>query len=149
MCSSLSTSQEITIVIDKAPTAIINLSLPLAVCAGETFTATAINPDGNTLVWTEINGNHGTFVNGTLDTATFNQSLNNNSNFEIQLTSNTTTACASKVVPHGDFALAVIFNTTTPALICVIVGVKVGFKAVLSLKPRLLLVPSIVHKTLS
>jgi gliding motility-associated-like protein len=98
LCSSLSTSQEITIVIDKAPTAIINLSLPLAVCAGEIFTATAINPDGNTLVWTEINGNHGTFVNGTLDTATFNQSLNNNSNFEIQLTSNTTTACAPKVV---------------------------------------------------
>ena len=97
-CSILSTYEEITIVIDKAPTAIINLSLPLAVCAGEPFTASAINPDGNTLVWTEINGNHGTFVNGTLDTATFNQSLNNNSDFEIQLTSNTTAACAPKVV---------------------------------------------------
>ena len=45
-CSTLSTYEEITIVIDKAPTAIINLSLPLAVCAGEPFTASSINPDG-------------------------------------------------------------------------------------------------------
>ncbi len=97
-CSNLKTSEKLTIFIDKAPTATINLSLPLSVCAGEPFTVAAINPDGNTLAWTEINGTHGTFVNGTLDTATFNQSFNNSSNFDIQLTSKTTAACAPKVV---------------------------------------------------
>lgn len=96
LCSSLSTYEEITILIDKAPTA--TISSTLTVCAGEPYTATALNPDGNTLAWTEINGNHGTFVNGTLDTATFNQSVNNTSSFEIQLTSSTTAACAPKVV---------------------------------------------------
>ena len=55
----------------------------------------------------------------------------------------------SNIVPHGDFAFAIIFNTTEPASICPGVGVKVGFKAFLSLKPKLLFVPSIVHRTLS
>ena len=96
LCSTLSTYKEITILIDKAPTA--TITSPLIICAGEPYTATALNPDGNTLAWTEINGNHGIFVNGTLDTATFNQSLNNSSDFEIQLTSNTTAICAAKVV---------------------------------------------------
>ncbi len=95
-CSNLKTSEKITIFIDKAPTA--TISSALTVCAGEPYTATAVNPDGNTLAWTEINGNHGTFVNANLATATFNQSLNNSSNFDIQLTSTTTAACAPKVV---------------------------------------------------
>lgn len=97
-CSNLKTSDKLTIFIDKAPTATINLSLPLVVCAGEPFTAAAINPDGNTLAWTEINGNHGTLANGTTDTATFNQLANNSQSFEIQLTSSTTLACTPKVI---------------------------------------------------
>lgn len=96
LCSSLSTSEDITITIDKASTA--TISSPLTICAGEPYTATTLNPDGNSVSWIEINGNHGAFVNGTLDTATFNQTPNNSSDFEIQLTSNTTTACATKVV---------------------------------------------------
>ncbi len=97
-CSNLKTSDKLTIFIDKAPTASINLSLPLVVCAGDSYTAAAINPDGNTLAWTEINGNHGTFANGTTDTATFNQFANNSQSFEIQLTSSTTLACSPKVI---------------------------------------------------
>ena len=90
-CSS-SDFEEITITIDQAPTATIS-SLG-AVCAGESYTATALNLDGNTVEWTEINGNHGTFVNSNLDTATFNQFPGNDENFEIQLTSTTTATCA-------------------------------------------------------
>ena len=96
LCSALSTYEEITILIEKAPTA--TISSTLSVCAGEPYTATAVNPDGNTLAWIEINGNHGEFVNANLATATFNQSLNNSSNFDIQLTSTTTAACAPRVL---------------------------------------------------
>jgi gliding motility-associated-like protein len=92
----LTDSKTITILIDKAPTA--TITSPILICAGEPYTATTLNPDNNSVSWIEINGNHGTFVNGTLDPATFNQSLNNSSDFEIQLTSNTTAACAAKVV---------------------------------------------------
>jgi hypothetical protein len=90
-CSSTD-FEEITIIIDQAPNATIS-SLG-AVCAGESYTATAFNPDGNTVSWTEINGNHGTFVNSNLDTATFNQFPGNEDDFEIQLTSTTTATCA-------------------------------------------------------
>lgn len=98
LCSTLKASDKITIFINKAPTATINLSLPLTVCAGEPYTATAVNPDGNTLEWTEINGNHGTFANGNSDTATFNQAPNNSASFEIQLKSSTPGICDAKVV---------------------------------------------------
>ena len=93
-CSSTD-FEEITIVIDKAPNA--TISSLAAVCAGEPYTATAFNPDGNTLAWTEINGSHGTFVNSNLDTATFNQFPGNEDDFEIQLTSTTTANCAPYV----------------------------------------------------
>ena len=90
-CSS-SDFEEITITIDQAPNA--TISSLAAVCAGESYTATALNLDGNTVEWTEINGNHGTFVNSNLDTATFNQFPGNEDDFEIQLTSTTTATCA-------------------------------------------------------
>ncbi|MGB2173381.1 MAG: PKD-like domain-containing protein [Flavobacteriaceae bacterium] len=90
-CSSTD-FEEITIIIDQAPNATIS-SLG-AVCAGEPYTATAFNPDGNTVSWTEINGSHGTFVNSNLETATFNQFPGNEDDFEIQLTSTTTATCA-------------------------------------------------------
>ena len=93
-CSSTD-FEEITIIIDQAPTATIS-SLG-AVCAGESYTATALNLDGNTVAWTEINGNHGAFVNADSDTATFNQSPGNEDDFEIQLTSTTTATCAPYV----------------------------------------------------
>ena len=93
-CSS-SDFEEITITIDQAPTATIS-SLG-AVCAGEPYTATALNLDGNTVAWTEINGSHGAFVNADSDTATFNQFPGNEDDFEIQLTSTTTATCAPYV----------------------------------------------------
>ena len=90
-CSSTD-FEEITITIDQAPNATIS-SLG-AVCAEEPYTATALNLDGNTLAWTEINGNHGTFINANSDTATFNQFPGNEDDFEIQLTSTSTATCA-------------------------------------------------------
>lgn len=93
-CSS-SDFEEITIVIDKAPNA--TISSLAAVCAGEPYTATALNPDGNTVAWTEINGSHGTFVGANSDTATFNQFPENENDFEIQLTSTTSETCAPYV----------------------------------------------------
>ncbi|MDC0092515.1 hypothetical protein OAI30_00005, partial [bacterium] len=93
-CSSTD-FEEITITIDQAPTATIS-SLG-AVCAEEPYTATTVNSDGNTIAWTEINGNHGTFVNADSDTATFNQFPGNQDDFEIQLTSTTTASCAPYV----------------------------------------------------
>lgn len=93
-CSSTD-FEEITITIDQAPNA--TISSLAAVCAGEPYTATAFNPDGNTVSWTEINGSHGSFVNSNLDTATFNQFPGNEDDFEIQLTSITTATCAPYV----------------------------------------------------
>ena len=93
-CSSTD-FEEITITIDQAPTA--TISSLAAVCAGEPYTATALNTDGNIVAWTEINGNHGTFENADSDTATFNQFPGNQADFEIQLTSTTTATCAAFV----------------------------------------------------
>ena len=93
-CSSTD-FEEITITIDQAPNATIS-SLG-AVCAEEPYTATTVNSDGNTIAWTEINGNHGTFINANSDTATFNQFPGNQDDFEIQLTSTTTASCAPYV----------------------------------------------------
>ena len=53
----------------------------------------------------------------------------------------------SKVEPHGDFALAVTVKITNPSSIWEIEGVNVGFKAVGSLNPLVLLLT--VHNTLS
>ena len=89
-CSSTD-FEEITITIDQAPTA--TISSLAAVCAGEPYTATALNTDGNIVAWTEINGNHGTFVNSNSETATFNKFPGNQTDFEIQLTSTTTATC--------------------------------------------------------
>jgi gliding motility-associated-like protein len=89
-CSSTD-FEEITIQIDPAPTATIS-SQPL-VCAEEPYTATALNPDNNTLSWTEINGNHGSFVSAGANNVIFNQLAGNDEDFEIQLTSTTTLNC--------------------------------------------------------
>ncbi len=87
--------EEIKITIDKAPTA--TITSPAIVCEGEPYIATVSNPDGNIISWTEVNGNHGSFVSGSSDTATFNQLSGNKENFEIQLTSTSTNNCATKV----------------------------------------------------